>query len=77
MTKEFDLTKAKLDRALSDLQGSHEANLQKLLKDHKCYVQEHKAMIQMKFENAQKSLQNHQSSFQIKYDEKWREMTTR
>ena len=59
MTKEFDQTKLKLDRALSDLQGSHEANLQKLLKDHKCYVQEHKAMIQMKFENAQKSLQNH------------------
>jgi hypothetical protein len=59
MTKEVDQSRAKLDRALRDVQGSHESNLQKLMKDHKCYVQEHKAMIQMKFENAQKSLQNH------------------
>ena len=55
----MDQSRVRLDHSLRDVQGNHEGNLQKLMKDHKCYVQEHKAMIQMKFENAQKSLQNH------------------
>ena len=58
MTRDLDSSKERLERALSDLHANHEANLQKLLKDYKCYMQEHKAIITAKFDQTQKSFNN-------------------